>query len=178
VGKMFTLVALVAFVVPATALAAASPSAASQAQATCKQLQTSMGTSFAQTYGTNAARSNAFGQCVAKHASTAKAHVTNAAKTCKAEQADPNFAAGHDGKTFVQFYAGTKTKGQAAENAAYGKCVSGHARQASSALAKALTTAARSCKAELKADAASFRQTYGSARNAFGKCVAAKAKAK
>jgi hypothetical protein len=172
------LAVLVALVVPVAALAANQPTAASQAQAACKQLRTSMGANFALTYGTNATRSNAFGQCVAKHASAAKQHVANAAKTCKAEQADPNFAAWHDGKTFVQFYGGTKTKGQAAENAAYGKCVSAHAREAGTALAKALTTAARTCKAELKADAAAFRQTYGSARNAFGKCVAAKSKAK
>jgi hypothetical protein len=178
VNKLITLAFLVALVVPVAAVAANQPTAASQAEATCKQLRTSMGANFALTYGTNESRSNAFGQCVAKHASAAKQHLANAAKTCRAEQADSNFAASHDGKTFVQFYAGTKTKGRAAENAAYGKCVATHARAAGTTLAKALTTAARTCKAELKADAAVFRQTYGSARNAFGKCVSAKAKAK
>lgn len=52
------------------------------------------GNTFAQTYGTNADRSNAFGMCVsstAKAASTAHTHaVVHAAKACKAEQkADP-----------------------------------------------------------------------------------------
>jgi len=35
-------------------------------------------------------------------ASILGAAVANAAKTCKAEQADPNFAAAHGGKTFDQ----------------------------------------------------------------------------
>lgn len=71
------------------------------ASSTCKAEQsdtnfatTHGGKTFAQTYGTNADQSNAFGVCVstkAKAASTAQAHaVAQAAAACKAEQkADP-----------------------------------------------------------------------------------------
>ena len=64
-------------------------------------------TTFAATYGTNGSKANASGKCVAK---CGKRHqdVSNAAKTCKAQQADPNFASSHDGKTFDQLY-GTNT---------------------------------------------------------------------
>jgi hypothetical protein len=168
---------LVALVVPAAAFAA-TPSPNSLASETCKQLQKSMGANFALTYGTNASRSNAFGQCVVKNTAAATQQLSNAAKTCKAEQADPNFAASHGGKTFVQFYTGTNGKGAAVEKNAYGKCVSAHARAAAAAHVKALTTAARTCKADRKADAAAFAAKYGSDRNAFGRCVAAKSKGK
>jgi hypothetical protein len=167
---------LAALVVPVAALAA-TPSPNSLASDTCRQLQSSMGADFALTYGTNASRSNAFGQCVARNTAAATQQLANAAKTCKAEQADPNFAASHGGKTFVQFYAGSNGKGAAVEANAYGKCVSKHAREAAAAHAQALTKAARTCRAERKADAAAFAAKYGSARNAFGKCVAARAKA-
>ncbi len=168
---------LVALVVPVAAFAA-TPSPNSLASETCKSLQKSMGANFALTYGTNASRSNAFGQCVLKNTSATKQQLANAAKTCKAEKADPNFAAGHGGKTFVQVYAGTNGKGVAVEKNAYGKCVSAHARAAATAHAKVLTTAARTCKADRKADAAAFAAKYGSDRNALGRCVAATSKGK
>jgi hypothetical protein len=47
----------------------------------------------------------------------------NAAKECKAEQADPNFAATHDGKTFGEVY-GTNAN----DKNAFGKCVSSKAK--------------------------------------------------
>ena len=168
---------LAALAVPVVAFAA-TPSPNSLANETCKSLRTSMGANFALTYGTNASRSNAFGQCVRKHTAAATQQLSNAARTCKAEQADPNFAAGHGGKTFVQYYSGTNGKGNAVEKNAYGKCVSAHARAAAAAQAKALTTAARTCKAERKADASAIAAKYGSGRNAFGRCVAAKSKNK
>ena len=168
---------LVALVVPVSALAA-TPSPNSLASETCKSLQGSMGANFALTYGTNASRSNAFGQCVVKNTTAAKQQLANAAKTCTAEQADANFASAHGGKTFVQFYTGTNGKGAAVEKNAFGKCVSAHARAAATTHAKALTTAARTCKADRKADAAAFATKYGSDRSAFGRCVAAKSKSK
>ena len=176
--RKLTILALIALTLPVAAFAAGTPSPSSVANSTCKQLQTSMGSNFALTYGTNAARSNAFGQCVAKNTAAAKQQLDSAAKACKAEQADASFAAAHGGKTFVQFYANTKSKGGGAESSAYGKCVSAHAGQAAAAHAKALTNAARSCKADRKADAAAFASKYGADRNAFGRCVSAKAKGK
>lgn len=75
---------------------------------------------------------NAFGQCVAatmRAKSRADRRATmNAARTCKAQQADPAFASTHDGKTFAEFY-GTNAN----DRNAYGKCVA--------TVAKARTTA-------------------------------------
>ena len=48
----------------------------------------------------------------------------NAAKECKAERADEDFAATHEGKSFDEFY-GTNKNGKNA----YGKCVSTKARE-------------------------------------------------
>ena len=76
----------------------------------------------------------AFGKCVSGKAkddlSEDNADKVNAAKECKAEQADPNFAASHEGKTFDEFY-GTNTpnpKGKGGGKNAFGKCVSGKAK--------------------------------------------------
>ncbi len=144
------------------------------ASAACKAERAKMGTAlFKQTYGTNKKRSNAFGKCVSKHTKTETANQNSAAKACKAEQADPNFAAAHGGKTFAQFY-GTGKKGANA----YGKCVSGKSKAESDADVKANVNAAKTCKALRKNDNATFVSKYGSKRNAFGKCVSATAKAK
>jgi hypothetical protein len=43
----------------------------------------------------------------------------NAAKQCQAESADPNFAAGHGGRTFAELYGTNKNRRNA-----FGKCVS------------------------------------------------------
>jgi hypothetical protein len=79
---------------------------------------------FAEKYGSNKNKKNAFGKCVSGKAkaelSEDNAEKVNAAKECKAEQADPNFAAGHDGKTFDEFYGTNPNKKNA-----FGKCVSG-----------------------------------------------------
>jgi hypothetical protein len=43
---------------------------------------------------------------------------------CAAERSDPGFAAGHDGKTFDEFYGTNKNLKNA-----FGKCVSGKAHE-------------------------------------------------
>jgi hypothetical protein len=48
----------------------------------------------------------------------------NAAKECKAEQADPAFADAHEGKTFDEFYGTNGNKKNA-----FGKCVSMKAKE-------------------------------------------------
>jgi hypothetical protein len=136
---------------------------------TCAALRTQLGAAlFNKTYGTNANDQNAFGKCVAK---TAKSQVNNeaaASASCKAQQADPNFAANHGGKTFAQFY-GTNADG----SNAFGRCVSSTANAANHAQGQAVVNAARSCQAEQKAGPAAFKTKYGT----FGKCVAIKATA-
>jgi len=170
--KMLMLLAVIAaLVAPVAAFASGAPSPASTANTLCKASQAAMGAKlFSQTYG-----ANAFGKCVAKNAATAKAIVSNAAKTCKAQQADVNFAAAHAGMTFDQVY-GNGSKGKSADANAYGKCVSRAVSASVAAHVKATTSAAKSCKAALKANAAGFAATYGKDQNAFGKCVAATSK--
>jgi hypothetical protein len=169
-----------AFAVPAvaddsttTTTATATPSAQQQ----CKTERAQMGAAvFAQTYGTNKNRSNAFGKCVSKRSRATEtaqeeAH-TNASKQCDTEEtADP--------AAFKAKY-GTGKKGANA----HGKCVSQKAKAETNAKVDdqvaADVSAAKSCKAERKADPAAFKAHYGTNRNksnAFGKCVSAQAKA-
>ena len=159
----------------------------------CKALKKASGTNnFNQLYGT---KKNAYGKCVS---STARKKAkqderqereakSNAAKQCKAERSDPNFAASHDGKSFNEFY-GTNKNGKNA----YGKCVSQKAKANKSEADKEeaqgdenRVNAAKQCKAERKDenfaashDGKSFSEFYGTnknRKNAFGKCVSKKA---
>jgi len=164
-----TLGALAFVATPAVAEQTATPTAQEQ----CRELRASMvGTTFAQTFGTNANKKNAFGKCVAQRASAtseAKSEArTNAAKECKAEQADTTSV-----PTFEETYGNRPN--------AYGKCVSTKARAKTNetveAQLEATENAAKSCKADRKDDAEAFATAYGTKRNAFGKCVSAKAKA-
>jgi hypothetical protein len=171
-----TLAAL-AFAVPAVADDSTTTTATPSAEQQCRTERDQMGTAtFAQTYGTNKNRSNAFGKCVSKRSTAteeaaAEAH-TNASKECDAEEVvDP--------AAFKAKY-GTGKNG----SNAHGKCVSGKAKAETNATVEEQTTAdvkaAKSCKAERKADPAAFKAKYGTNKNksnAFGKCVSAQAKA-
>lgn len=171
--KFLILFSLVALAAPVAAFADAPPTPAQTAQKMCLADKASMGASFATTYGTNASKSNAFGKCVSSHAKAAKDAVTNAAKSCKAQQADANFAAAHGGKTFDQFYGSAKN-GKGTPQDAMGKCVSQAVQSAVVAQAKAAKTAFKSCLADRKANRTSFATTYGTGRDALAKCVTAK----
>lgn len=141
----------------------------------CKALRTASGTAnFNATYGKNKNDRNAFGKCVSsktrEEAAERRAAKSNAAKDCKAEQAqtDDQFKAAHGGKTFAEFY-GAKNA-----SSAYGKCVSSKAKQnkeEADQSDKDKVNAARFCKGEQQKDPAAFKATY---RN-FGKCVSKKA---
>ena len=63
------------------------------------------------------------GACVSSKAHQNGQNTTNAAKQCKAEQADPNFASTHGGKSFSDFYGTNPNKKNA-----FGKCVSSKAK--------------------------------------------------
>lgn len=166
-------IAVAALLVPVAAFADnTAPAPATVASQLCSQLRAQMGTNFAATYGTNASKSNAFGQCVAKQAKPAATTVQNALTSCKAEQAaDP---AAFDKKYGTNGKSGSNG---AAQNA-LGKCVSAAVKAANAARAKALTTAAATCKAALKASKTDFAAKWGSKPGAFGRCVAATAKTK
>jgi hypothetical protein len=172
--QMILLVVVAALLVPLAALAGATPSASSLANQTCTQLKKADGAAqFAATYGTNVTKSNAFGKCVSKNTPAAKATIANAAKACAAEKtADP--------AAFLKKY-GTNgnSSGDGAMKNAMGKCVSTAVKQAQTAHAKAITTAAATCKAARTADAAAFVAKYGGKKaNAYGKCVATISKSK
>jgi hypothetical protein len=176
--KWIAIAAVAALLVPLAALADdATPTPSSVANNMCKQQLTALGAAtFAATYGTNGSKANAFGKCVSKNAAGAQQDVSNAAKTCKAQQADPGFAAAHGGKTFDQFYGTNAGKGKGADGNAFGKCVSALAKQSSQAQSNATVSAAKSCKAAKKSDPTGFATKYGKAKNAFGKCVSATTK--
>lgn len=168
-----------AAIIPAVASAAdPSPADFRNAAKYCKAFKAAAGsTSFATMFGT---KKNAYGKCVSatarqqanEDAAQRKAARTNAAQACKAERDDAAFAAAHGGKTFEQFY------GSGSGRNAYGKCVSQKA-QADKAEADKVdkaqqedrVNAAQTCKTAKRDDPAKFGQDYGSARNAFGKCV-------
>lgn len=163
--KMILCAALVLALAPVAALA--TPTPAQAASHDCATLRSSIGqTAFAQAFGGGA---NAFGACVSKLTRFEQADLNSANGLCRAEQADPNFAATHDGKTFLQFYGtGAKHKN------AFGNCVSLKARN-SSARGQSGMNPARACAAlRTQMTVAVFRQSFGTNANhsnAFGKCV-------
>ena len=181
---LVTAALLTAAVAPAVASAAdPTPSDFKNAAKYCKALKAASGSNFASMFGT---KKNAYGKCVSstakkqanKDAKQEKAAKTNAAKECKAERADAGFAAAHGGKTFAQFYGSNKN----GKNA-YGKCVSLKAKAKKAAADKEdkakqkdTVNAAKTCKAAKHDDPDGFAETYGTKRNAFGKCVSQTAK--
>ena len=148
------------------------------AAAACKALQKSAPDMF----GPGKTYRN-LGACVSAKAQQAGQNTANAAKQCKTEQADPNFASTHGGKTFSDFYGTNPNKKNA-----FGKCVSGKAKAAAGGQNSSQLNAAKKCKAE-QADP-SFASTHGgktfsdfygtnpNKKNAFGKCVSSKSKTK
>jgi hypothetical protein len=158
--------------VPAVSAAAARPTAGQLATKMCKSLRAQDGrATFRQAY-------HSFAGCLKQQKSSAKQDITNAAKTCKAQRSDPNFASdpSHDGKTFNQFYGTNGGKGKGAGANAFGKCVSTLAKQNAKSDVSDSVAAAKTCKT-LKGDLATFQATYGTGKNAFGKCVAQQSKA-
>ena len=167
IRKVLVIVCIAA-VAPVAALADdTQPTPQQTAQQRCEALRSQLGApTFATTYGTNANDANAFGKCVSALASSSGKAQQNAAKQCKAEQADPNFATAHGGKTFDQFYGNDRGK------AAFGNCVSSKAKQAAQDEDEDVTSAAQLCKAQrTQLGAQAFTLLYGGGANAFGKCV-------
>lgn len=163
--KLIICGALALALAPVAALAAPPPAKA--ASQDCAAMRAKIGAvAFGQAFGGGA---NAFGVCVSKLARVEQASMTSANALCRAEQADPNFASTHMGKTFDEFYGvGAKHKN------AFGNCVSSKAK-ASSAGVQSATNPARACSA-LRAQMTPtvFKQSFGTNANhsnAFGKCV-------
>ena len=177
--KLLIVSILAALIVPATSFGDPNGDDREHAARSCRAIRALLGTEiFGQTYGTvQSKRRNAFGRCVAYWARAERQNRVSARSACSAEQADANFPATHDGKTFAEYY-GTGKK----YRNAFGKCVSSKARSAADQQHRDTVNAARECKAErARIGVGPFREKYGrNARdgNAFGKCVSQLAKAK
>lgn len=179
-------IGLALLVAPAGATAEPSSTDQSNAAKECRALRGSSDASreaFAQKYGTNKNRRNAFGKCVSGRSRSEESQredaKENAAKACKAARAA-------DPASFAMKY-GTNKNGKNA----YGKCVSSKAKEnkaeadaADAKKIKRIKNAAKTCATERGNTAGSradFRQKYGTNKrksNAFGKCVSRTAKAK
>jgi hypothetical protein len=135
---------------------------------TCRAIRTQLSASlFNMSYGKNKNDRNAFGKCVSSTAHLQARNELSASATCAAEASDPNFASAHGGQTFYQHY-GSNTD----QSNAFGMCVSGTAKAASTAHTDAVVHAARTCKAERKSNPAAFNSTY----KRFSACVKALSK--
>jgi hypothetical protein len=150
-------VLLVAVAVLAPVAASAGTSSTS-ARSDCSKLRAAMGaTAFGDAYAT-------FGRCVSRYAPIEQQVTDSAQVTCTAQQTDPNFAAAHGGETFDQYY-GTN----ADQSNAFGMCVSGTAKTASTAHTQAVVHAALTCRSQRKSDPAAFKSKY----KRFSACVKA-----
>lgn len=151
---------LAAAVAPAAAFATGPSSDATRnAQADCTALRAKMGsTAFTSAYST-------FGACVSQYAPVDQQTVASANDTCTAQQADPNFAAAHSGKTFDQFY-GTGKNG----NNAFGNCVSTVAKASTQFERQNRSNPAETCRASQKQMGT---QAFTSLYRTFGKCASA-----
>jgi len=104
-----------------------SAAAQSPAQLCAEQLRTMGAANFRTTYAPNGNGKNSMGRCVSRQNQVADTAADNAAKKCKAERADANFATSHQGKTFKEYYGTNPNQANA-----FGKCVSKYAKQQSS----------------------------------------------
>src|SRR6266566_1684948 len=114
VRKLIVLLVAVAVLAP---MASSAGTSSTSARSDCGKLRAAMGaTAFSKAYAT-------FGACVSRYAPIEQQVTSSANVTCTAQQADPNFAATHEGKTFDQSYGKNKK-----DRNAFGKCVSATAR--------------------------------------------------
>jgi hypothetical protein len=170
--KILIAAALAALVVPAASFGGLTGQDRQNGARACRDLRASLGTDiFRQTYGTaQSHRMNAMGKCVSQWTHAAHQSRISARSACTAEQADPNFAASHDGKSFAEFYGKN-----ANDHNAFGKCVSSKTKASLEQQKSVAVNAAKSCKTERSSmTLAEFRAKYGknaNDRNAFGKCV-------
>jgi hypothetical protein len=184
--KRITLAIGLVTVLALPALAAAKPPVDQEnMQAAHAQCKTERGKTKA-TREAFKAKYHSMSRCVrqnaAEEAAEEQAALKNAAKECKAEAADPNFATdpAHEGKTFAEFY-GANGNGKNA----HGKCVSTKAKAKKAEMdaedaeeVEEFKNAAKACAGERRSmEADDFADKYGTNSNnsnAFGKCVSQK----
>jgi hypothetical protein len=164
--RLILVLVVVAVVVPVAAFAGTS---SASARSDCAKLRATVGAAaFSQAYAT-------FGACVSRYAPIEQLVTSGAKATCTAQQADPDFAATHDGKTFDQYYG----KGKKDQNA-FANCVSIVAKAIRTAERQGRMNPARTCRSiRAQLGASLFDMSYGknkNDRNAYGKCVSATAR--
>jgi hypothetical protein len=138
-------------VVPTGAMAAPTKADTKAASKECHDLRAAMGKeNFKAEYGN-------FGKCVSKKSREEKAE----RKAARREAREACKAQGLKGKERAACVREQKQANKADADETDEKRVN----------------AARQCRAEQKADPDAFGETYGTKRNAFGKCVSTKAKA-
>jgi hypothetical protein len=185
---------LLAVFVPAVAAADPSRTDRRNAARECRALMRAAETraNFASMFGTNANDRNAFGKCVSRRAREEERERVsarrNAVRDCRAERAQDEsvFTETHRGMTFAEFY-GTGPRNRNA----FGRCVSSKAREhkgEADEIDRSRVNAAKECRAEQEDtsfasthEGRTFSEFYGtneSDRNAFGKCVSRKARAR
>jgi hypothetical protein len=168
--RRFLIILAAAAVLAPVAASAGTSTNTTSARSDCARLQATMGSkAFSQAYKT-------FGACVSRYAPIEQQVGTSASATCTAQQADPNFAATHGGKTFAEYYGAGK-KG----HDAFARCLSTVVKANRQAEQQGRMNPARTCRTmRTQLTASVFDQTYGKNahdRNAFGKCVSATARA-
>jgi hypothetical protein len=161
---IFLLVGTAILCVPAVSLAAA-PTSAKLATQTCRQIRAQDGrATFRQAYQN-------FAGCLKQQKANSNQDISNAAKSCKAERsADP--------AAFKAKYGTNAGNASGAGANAFGKCVSAIAKQNAKNDVSDSVDAAKTCKSMKSSDLATFQATYGTTKNAFGKCVAKQSNAK
>jgi hypothetical protein len=149
-------------------MAASAGTVSTSARSDCAKLRATMGTAaFSQAYAT-------FGACVSQYAPIEQQVTSAAEATCTAQQADPDFAATHGGKTFDQYYGSGKK-----DRNAFANCVSSVAKANRQAEQQGRMNPARTCRSTRTTLGTSlFNLSYGknkNDRNSMGKCVSATA---
>ena len=183
-----TAAALFALGVPAVA-GAAEPTGTDKENA-AQECRTERGTTdasreaFAAKYGTNKNKKNAFGKCVSSKSRDEAKERTESNESASAACRDEKGTTAETQAAFNEKYGTNKNKKNA-----FGKCVSAKSKELQAAAdaadkeaAMARRGAAKDCAEErgtTTASRAAFAEKYGTNKNnknAFGKCVSAKAK--
>jgi hypothetical protein len=171
---MRKLMIVAALAVPMTALANGTPNPRSPG-AHCRAERNAAATvdNFKSQYGTPTSKlANALGKCVSRWTRLQQQNKVTASRQCRTEQADSNFAATHEGKTFAQQYG----VGQSGRNA-FGRCVSQKANAKTAQQQQAALKAVRRCRSLQRNSATEFQAQFGTRFNAFGKCVSTESRA-
>jgi uncharacterized membrane protein len=135
------------------------PDELQNAAASCRALKANIGsTSFARAYRT-------FGRCVSNLVPIEQLNVEGSRSDCTAEQNDLNFAAGHGGRMFEQFYGTVED--------AFGKCVLAASSASSRAEQQARANPSRTCRSvRAQMGATAFSLLYGKKANSCSSSVA------